>query len=68
MVSELKMYHIAKGDKEWEKFFFECSNGEHSTNVKLSWKVSKSFAALSNGATARLIKLGKNISRFTKWW
>ena len=41
------------------KIFFECSNGEHSTNVKLSWKFKKSFAVLSNGATARLIKLGK---------
>lgn len=44
-----------------KKIFFECSNGEHSTNVKLSWKFKKSFAALSNGATARLIKSNKVI-------
>ena len=40
--------------------FFECSNGEHSKNVKLSWKLKKSFAVLSNGATARLIKIKSN--------
>ena len=44
-----------EGEGNEKKFFFECLNGEYSTNVKLSWKFKKRFPASPNGGDTGLL-------------
>lgn len=68
MVFRIENVSYGEGEENEKNFFssVQMVSIRHMQNCHENFQ--KSFAALSNGATARLIKLGKNISRFTKWW